>query len=390
MPRLITEFILRALQLVRVGRLPPQPDARPRRIALLRFGGIGDIVVLTGLARTLKQLYPGSRITLVTGPEGVAIAEANDDIDDVIEAANLQLENDPARTIANLRTMRALSGPEPFDLAILTHSDINRLFCTLWLKARNKAGFDVNARGFDFALTHAWPLYVLGHPLMSSQAGLHLNDQFHAILGAYLGHPVTPSPPRLELRPGERSWAKTWLAEQGLKHPIIALSPGGSDPIKHWPIGRWLDVVRGCRDRLGASVLLLGGPTERPLGEPFAAAGAVSAAGTLTLRQTMSIIGQIDAIAGNDTGLIHVAAALGIPSVALFGPSDAVVFGYQGPDRRILRADLPCVPCKISSCRLLPPHARGRETPPCLDAITIEHVVRALGEVTRHHAPVAS
>ena len=238
MPRLITELILRALQLVRVGRLPPQPDARPRRIVLLRFGGIGDIVVLTGLVRTLKRLYPDCHVTLVTGAEGAAIAHANDDIDAVVETENLQLENSPGRTLANLRTMRRLAGAEPFDLAILTHSDINRLFCTLWLKARRKAGFDVNARGFDFALTHAWPLYVLGHPLMASQAGLHLNDQFHAILGAYLGHAVAASPPRLELRPEERAWADAWLAERGLARPIVALSPGGSDPIKHWPTGR--------------------------------------------------------------------------------------------------------------------------------------------------------
>ena len=101
-------------------------------------------------------------------------------------------------------------------------------------------------------------------------------------------------------------------------------------------------------------------------------ARTVSLAGVPTLPELAAVLGELDVYVTSDTGPMHLAAAMGTPVVALFGPSDPNRYGPRAPHERILRVDLPCSPC--GQVRLPPVRCRGH-VPDCMDGITVERVV---------------
>jgi ADP-heptose:LPS heptosyltransferase len=369
-------FTFRALA---TRKRPTAPGAAIRRAIVFRFGGIGDCIAITALTRTMRRRWPKAHLAVATVEPCKAVFAGNPDIDEIVTGERMGVTAHPRKMIRQLSWMRRHSD-RPWDLAVFTHNGFADLAMAFFLRARVKVGFDTDDRGFDFALTHSSPIYTERHPKAASVPRRHAIEHFHDLLRAFLGEDLAVSGAVVALSEAERREASAWLARQGLGRPLLVIAPGGTEAIKMWPVARFAELARRCS--AWASVVIIGGVGETLHDARFAGLGqrVRFAAGQLTLRQSFALIAQADALVGSDTGMMHAGAALGIPIVTIFGPTPSWVYGYEGPDRVILKAALDCVPCRSETCRLLPASSRPA-TPPCLDAIQVETVIEAVSRI---------
>jgi heptosyltransferase-2 len=159
---------------------------------------------------------------------------------------------------------------------------------------------------------------------------------------------------------------------------VVGLNAGATyGEAKCWPQERFASLARLLRDRLGAAILAVGGAAEReragavcaPLGPD-----GINVAGETTVAQLAALAARCAVFVSNDTGPMHLAAAVGTPVVALFGPTSFRRTGPWGPTHRIVCAPVPCSPCYRRECD------RGEG---CMAAIPVERVREAVEQLLR-------
>jgi ADP-heptose:LPS heptosyltransferase len=154
--------------------------------------------------------------------------------------------------------------------------------------------------------------------------------------------------------------------------PRIALFPCSRWASKNWPEERFAVAAARIRERTGGTVFLLGGASDRPACDRIAAASggpAVNLAGQCSLVETGSLLRNMNLVVSNDSGPMHMAAALDVPVLALFGPTNPLRTGPHGPKHRVLLAKSPCAPCLSPVC--------PRPPQTCMSDIPVDAVVQA-------------
>jgi heptosyltransferase-2 len=151
--------------------------------------------------------------------------------------------------------------------------------------------------------------------------------------------------------------ADDWRRRNGLEqdHPVVALAPGAVGPSKRWQAASYAEVARRLAAD-GFAVWVLGGPGEKPLAADIVA-GAGERVRDLTghdLRNAIIALAAADAAISNDSGLLHVAAALGTPSIGIFGPTSPWHWAPLNPLAAVMTTPvpLPCQPCHKPVCRV--------------------------------------
>lgn len=170
------------------------------------------------------------------------------------------------------------------------------------------------------------------------------------------------------------------LAVTGAR-PRVALLPVSRRVNKNWGEERFIAVARGLRHEFGAQVYCFGGPADVAVCAEIEASvntdgtgpRAISMAGRTRLVEMGSWLASMDLVIGNDSGPIHMAVAVGVPVVAVFGPTDPRRTGPYGSAHRTLVADTTCRPCYRRTCQ----YAAAQ----CLEAVTAEQVLTAAGEM---------
>jgi len=240
---------------------------------------------------------------------------------------------------------------------------------------------------FGFAVRECRPFLTAmlppstGHALVGSQdlARLAIGrlggtvDERNGHGGAYLD-------PVFTLSDEEQHQAARWLSGMGSGEsgPLVGLHAGAGAPLKNWATDRWAAVGRALQERIHARIVLTGGPDERDLATSIEAKltdSPLNLAGTTTLGELAAVLERCDLVLGGDSGPLHIAAAVGTPTIRVYGPTSTEIFGPWGdPSRQVaLQAGLPCQPCGSLSN---PPCGAMRD-PACLRAIDVEQVVQA-------------
>ncbi|MCX8118694.1 MAG: glycosyltransferase family 9 protein [Desulfobacterota bacterium] len=210
--------------------------------------------------------------------------------------------------------------------------------------------------------------------------GVHLADHLLNQLSQY-GLSPGERLPRLFLKGEDRDWANHFWLTHGVnpeeRSKIILLHPGSGSRKKVWPLNRFLDLLRWLSPRLEGRFLVVLGPAEGPevqkAFEQVDGPRPVIARG-LSLVELASVMEGARLFIGNDSGISHLAAALRIPVVAIFGPTDPRVWSPRGEKVVVIRKGLPCTPCAEERFFLCKEMA-------CLDQITLSDVIEGLRQM---------
>jgi len=313
---------------------------------LIRPDHLGDVLFLTPALHLLRRALPEARITLLVGPWGLEAVRDNTDLDDVVICPFPGFERRPKTSfVAPYRLLwaqaQALRG-RGYEAAVVLRFDH---WWGAWLAAA--AGIPLRV-GYDVPEVRPF----LTHPL-PYQPDRHEVEQNAALLGALAGGlPASLGPLRYRVRPEDRAWAAGRLAEVGIgaQDRVVAIHPGAGAPVKQWPAEAWALVADALAARLGVRFVLTGAASEAPLTQAVASLAAgpmVNAAGRTTLGQLAALYERCAVVLGSDSGPLHLAAAVGAPTVRLYGPVSVGKFGPWGEPARHIALATPwaCAPC---------------------------------------------
>ena len=312
-----------------------------RKILILRPDHLGDLLFLTPALRSLRNAFPTAEIVGLVGPWGRPVLERNSSLDRLLpwdfpwfDRKPKQSPLAPYRSLVGLaRTLRR----EQFDVAIHFRSDFWwGAVATRLAGIPTRIGYDAPiSRPF---LTHSIPV----------RPQLHAANQNLTLVQAVVGegqHAGLEFP----LTDPERQRARTLLGQDGWTGRWLALQVGAGAAVKLWPLERLASVGRVLRDEFGLAVVVVGGPTEVEAVRFVCdqVGGALGLAGTTTLGELGAVLERCDVAIGPDSGPLHLAVAVGTPTVHLYGPADSRRFGPFGDPRwhRVVLTSRVCAPC---------------------------------------------
>ncbi len=351
-------FLLARLPL---GRRP----ASPKRVLVIRLGNVGDIIVALPVFLALRKLYPDAHFTLLTSPTrrgapGAAEVLANAS---VFDEKIIYYEDESGRPRFLLELAAKLRALE-IDLAVMLpgpRAELRNLAKHLAMMVavgvRRTAGFRL-VEGPELTVPTTDTLLKALEPL----------------------GPVAMVPvPWLVPSEADRGRVAEWLAAAPAG-PIVAMQCGAKRPINRWPRERFVAVGRHLIEDRSAWVVLTGSAGEaeanaavaRVLGER-----CLDLSGQTTVSELAALMERCRLVVSNDTGVMHVAAAVGTPVVAIFSGRDYPNLWHPyGDCHVVLRKQMDCSPCHAQRCPLYP-------VPECLCRITIDEVVQAVDELLK-------
>jgi lipopolysaccharide heptosyltransferase II len=349
-------------------------SAAIRRVLLLRLERIGDLLMVLEAIREARTSWPEATIDLAVGSWNTALAALIPDVNRVetVDVPWLAREGTGLSWRALLSRARRWRGR--YDLVVNFEPDVRSNFLCWLSGAPARVGY--SSGGGAAFLTEARPYDPSSHVsvnalrLVSAAAG-------HAPRDKPLDSHVTP---RLMPSPDAVDRARTVLGTN--QRPLVGVHVSGGRQSKQWHVDRFAAAARLVARQHGATIVLTGGPADRPLVDlarralhdvPF-----VDASGALDLPTLAALLAELDLLITSDTGPMHLAAAVGTPIVALFGPSDPRRYGPLTERARVVRSGLWCSPC--GRVRLPPERCRGH-VPDCMDGISVAAVVTAAGEL---------
>jgi heptosyltransferase-2 len=300
------------------------------RICVRATNWIGDAVMSLPALRAIRGIFPHAHIAVLAKPWVGDLYARETVIDRVIPFAGTRRE-----IAARLR-------PERFDAAILLQNAFDAALVAWMAGIPVRIGYKRDGRGL--LLTHAIRVPEPGE--------IPRHERFYYLellrrAGLMERFPECDSI-RLDGIPESRVAGMARLREIGIETAPVGISPGAAyGSAKRWPADRFAEVARAM-----GPVLLFGSAGERDLCESIAQSvpGAVNLAGRTTLREFIDLAAACRLFLTNDSGAMHIASALGVPTVTVFGATDDTTTGPTGPLARIVREHAECAPCLLREC----------------------------------------
>jgi ADP-heptose:LPS heptosyltransferase len=343
------------------------------RVLVFRSGHLGDVLHLLPTVNALKRQRPDLRLELVTGPWNRSLSAQFDAFSqvhyftpDVIQfhRGDRGAVLSPAGERAWIHALRAdgvdavfcPSVPHFAELPLIVGAQPARYVGGEWPLAGVPVAFECSTRPFD-----------------SRHYELDAVADFLPLLG------VAREPVRLAYVVGAESRKRVGALLERARRSELVVFPGSGWAGKCWPAASFAQALDTLMDRMEIDVVLAGSPAEHALCERVRSAmkhAARNMAGALSLDESAALVERAAAVLGNDSAPIHLAAALGRPSVSLWGPTFPEKWAPRGPAHRSVARAGSC-----AGCTYWHPAAACVGTPPCMATIEVDRVVRALHEV---------
>jgi heptosyltransferase-1 len=337
----------------------------PSRILIIKPSAIGDVVHALPVLNLVKKKWPGAKVSWLVTPACAGLLEAHPLLDEVIlfERKRMgKMWRSPRLAMEMRRFTRSLR-ERGFDLVI----DLQGLFRSGWLAKKTGAKMRV---GFGNARELAWMFYTHRVPIETMEQ--------HAIsrylkLAKFIG--CGDSPVEFPFATGEedRRYVEGLLSNErenehrtssiehrtsnvGLsilqggeeRRRYAVLLPGTNWETKRWPVEKFAGLVGPLRERFGLECVLAGGADAAAMAKDMP--GVIDVTGKTSLKQLTALLERAELVVANDSGPMHIAAALGRPLVTPFGPTNPVRTGPFGRMESVVRLDLPCSPCYSRQC----------------------------------------
>jgi len=352
--------------------LPPADLTRRdfRKILLIKLSAVGDVVHTIPVLNKLRRRYPSAQLDWLVTPAIAELLRHHPAITNIIEFER-EAWSTPWRLapFASYARLAAKLRAAAYDLVVDMHGQFRTAGLTLVTGAPARIGFDrPRARVWDAsprkfpeqARKHAWQGAREGswvaytHHIPVPTLDLHAVDRYLNV-GPILGLDRDPADFSFPIPQSALSRADALLAEHCAEHPdIVIMAPGTIWETKRWGSDKFAEVAGHFLSK-GFAVILTGSQRERVVCEEVAALapGVIDLAGMTTLSELAALIRRSTISITNDSGPMHLAAALDRPVISIFGPTDPV---WIGPYRRadaVLHADFECSPCylrKLKHC----------------------------------------
>jgi heptosyltransferase-2 len=338
-----------------------------KKILIRGVNWIGDAVMTTPAVTAVRKAYPDAYIALLAKPWVADIFRGNPALNEVI------LYEDrfagPGGKVKLGRLLRARG----FDSAILLQNAFDAALIAWLARIPERIGYRRDWR--SVLLTH--PVDVTVKNLEQHQVFYYL-DMIKSTLDVI---PDTPEP-TLYLEDNETHEARTLLfrsLDLTSGAPLIGINPGATyGSAKRWPPERFAELIQKITTELNGRVILFGSASEKELSMEIVSrvlppeSSFLNVVGRTTLRELAALIAECDAFITNDSGPMHMAAALLVPVVAIFGSTDHARTGPFGKGHRIITGNLPCSPCHKREC----PEGHLQ----CMTAIAVDAVFHSLRE----------
>lgn len=304
--------------------LPPAP-----RLLILKLSAIGDCLLASPLARALRERYPDAHIAWAVQEKALAVVENNPHLDEVIV-----WRGGVGGLISLLHTVRR----SRFDVVLDVQGALKSA-PVAWLSGAKWRV--VSSRAEPIARRAANCIVPIeGTPP-------HALEQYLRVASVLDIDPQTPRRLILGIGEKERAWVQQFWDNNSAPHRVVALNPASARPIKAWPAAHFA-VLADLLEENGIRTLFVGGPNDVELVgqiENSMRRQPLNAAGKTNLRQLGALLQRCALLVSADTGPMHIAAGVGTPVVALFGPTDPRRTGPVGEGHLVLTRDLPCRPC---------------------------------------------
>ncbi len=341
--------------------------------------GIGDVLFTTPAIRAIKQSQPDSRISFWCNERAAGILKSVPDVEGIFALSRGDLKKIFEQSFFS-GVKKALNlffkiKKEHFDVALDFSLD-HRYGCVSKFSGIKKR-IGLNYRNRGRFLTDKIDI-------QDGYSGKHVVEYYLDLL-KFLN--IKPKEKRLFLTVSDTDKMKSSLLLEsfGLKENdlLIGIAPGAgaswgkNAKFKHWPVIRFAQLAERITEVFGAKVLILGSPSERPIAEAISYSmkkKPVDLVGRITLEELPAVISNLKLLVANDGGVLHIAVALGIKTVSIFGPVDERVYGPypESPAHIVIKKDLLCRPCyknfRLDICNM------DRE---CLNSISTNEVFDA-------------
>ena len=339
-------------------RLPK--DFAPERILVIKLDHIGDVLLATPVFSNLRRAYPNAELHALTGAWSRVVLEKHPDVNNVVEY------NSPAFC----RTGQPTSLRETF-----------KLYRQL---RRQKYGLIVELRS-DWRTV--WFAFLRLTPKRLSRAALQVANKlgFAQFSGTHettrnldvlrqAGIPTSVETAIFSVTTEDKKWASDFLATYQIdrQHPLIAIHPGSPIALKRWLPERYAELADWLIAQKRAQILFVGVKDEIPITTEIQArmrGESINIAGKTTLTQLASILHTCNVFIGNDSGPMHLAAAVGTQTIGLYGPGDPTRFGPAGAKCQTIQRKSDC-PCLGTVCRY------GKSG--CMSEIQVADVIQTL------------
>lgn len=329
-----------------------------KRILLRSTNWIGDAVMTTPAMGALRRSFPAAEIVVVANPLVAELFRNHPDCDRVLV---FDKKGEHRGLMGLLRFCGAMRR-ERFDLAILLQNAVEAAIMAFLAGIPRRVGYGTDGRAL--LLTHSVPVGA-------AERRLHHTRYYLQMLEA-LGIRGGDGALRLACTDAELAWARDLLGG-GL--PVV-INPGAAyGSAKRWYPERFAEVGNRLAAEFGARIVLTGGPGETEIGRDIAAAMDVeplNLIGKTSVREMMAVLSLSRLVVTNDSGPMHVAAAFGVPIVAVFGPTDHTTTSPLAENCRIIRKEIDCAPCLLRQC---PTDHR------CMAAIGVEDVLAGVRDL---------
>jgi heptosyltransferase-2 len=322
------------------------------RVVVRMPNWLGDIVMALPALAMARRGMPASHLAMALPAAFAPIgAEAIDGAPDAVIAIR-DGDRGGRGEAAALREAR-------FDRAMLLTNSFRSALVARRARIRERWGY----RG-------AWRSALLTRAIPRPHGRVHQSEYYRALMRA-LDMPDADVPPRIRVRPSTAARGRAALERAGVdpEAPLVGIAAGAAyGYAKRWPPGRVAAVIGQLQAR-GVRAVLVGTAGDRATGREIeSAASPVNLIGRTDLAELMGVIARCRAFLSNDSGAMHLAAALGVPVVAVFGPTDERATAPVG-DHTVLTADVFCRPCMLRECPI--DHR-------CMKRITADAVAEAL------------
>lgn len=333
------------------------------RVVVFKLDHLGDLVTAIPAIAAIRAKHRGAEITLVVGSWCEELARLLETPDSVIVYDSPRFDRSQGGARRTPARLTGLLPERPYDHAYALREDgaVMRYCLFGGCRARRDRG--------TVRIAHRLRRLGLALSGRGDPGPLGERETNLRIAGASGGE----GDPAIRLRQSDVEAARSEIerASGGRARPVVVLHPGAAWRFRRWPVERYAELATRLSAELGAVIFVTGSGDEKADAEGVLAGGVPgrAVAGEYDLSRAAALISLCDAFVGSDSGVTHLAAAVGVPVVALFGPGDPRRFEIKGPGGVTIYHKLACSPCPQTEC--------DRDAA-CMKAITVDEVFEAV------------